>query len=144
MVGNIETGEQLVLCADHLADGGEVKVTSSTPPLCQMCEAQPPVVVQEALVDHSSLALCSECLLLTGRMSWLAAPREFQEAVDTMIEAGGPGAGGGERLTPRGRGRRSAHAATAGEPVEPGQAGPDDGVAVDVEGETPTAAAEGG
>lgn len=100
MVGVIDTGEQLVLCTDHLAAPTGVDAPASAPGVCELCEAEPAVVMQRALTDGSKMYMCGRCLLLTGHMAYLNAPDELREQVDEM-------AGGGELVSTGGRaGRR--------------------------------------
>lgn len=100
MVGVIDTGEQLVLCVDHLTTPTGVDAPASAPGLCELCEAEPVVVMQRALADGSRMYMCGRCLLLTGHMAYLNAPAELRDQVDEM-------AGGGELVSTGGRaGRR--------------------------------------
>lgn len=135
MVGNLDTGSQRVLCQAHY--GAPVGAAAPAPPpaTCEMCEANPPVAIQRALSDGSQMALCSACLLLSGRIAYLNAPDELRAAVDEMAGEGGSVPARGAA---RGRGRRRSIPLAEYDRqrhLEPDQAGVGDGVAVDQAGD---------
>lgn len=142
IVGNVKTGEQRFLCSDHLADSGPIHVAKTTPAICEMCNAEPPVVVQEELKTGATMATCSPCTLLVGRMGWLGAPAELRAKVDELIDAPKDADDtGGKR---RSGGRRGRHVRVVDEDHTVGDDAPGlgDGVAVDQPGGESPAAAE--
>jgi hypothetical protein len=135
VVTEIASGAVKCYCAAHYQGGPVGAAEPPVPDLCEMCGQEPPVGVQIALSDGSRQALCSRCLMLVSRLTWIAAPPEVRQVIEQIVGGDEPPA---EPEAPRGRRRGRAvslaeYQQAAG--MEPIEAGVEDGVAVDPEGE---------
>ena len=117
MVGNIETGEQRVLCGNCYGDpaaqttGAPDGRIITFPENCEMCDIEPCVVVVTARYDGSSMGLGDRCRLVMERAAWLGQSDEIRETLRPFVEQFVSAAGDDK---PK-RGRRSAGVAVGGD-----------------------------
>lgn len=123
LVSHIDTGEQPAYCAEHFQHPTGAGAPATPAGVCELCETEPAVVMQQALADGSKLLLCSGCMHLTARMGWEQLPADTREQIERLIS--------GEPDTP-GRSRRRKRGAEAD--ASPLRVVPENGVSDDPAG----------
>lgn len=137
LVSHIDTGEQPAYCAEHFQHPTGSDAPATPAGICELCETEPAVVMQQALADGSKLLLCSGCMHLTARLGWEQLPAETREQIEQLVTGTGDTPGRGRRRKRGAEADASPLRVVPENGVSDDAAGLGNGLAVDGDGATP-------